>query len=105
MTLKSAIELGMLEILMGAGGKMLSPSEVAAQLPSSTTNPDAPAMVDRMLHLLASHNVVSCELDEGTDARRYGPAAVCKWLTPNEDGVSVAGLLLLTHDKVTMESW
>jgi flavonol 3-O-methyltransferase/caffeic acid 3-O-methyltransferase len=65
MTLKSAIELGMLEILMGAGGKMLSPSEVAAQLPSSTTNPDAPAMVDRMLHLLASHNVVSCLVRAG----------------------------------------
>jgi hypothetical protein len=107
MTLKNAIELGMLEILVGAGGKMLSPSEVAAQLPS-TANPEAPAMVDRMLRLLASNNVVSCEVDEGKDgllARRYGPAPVCKWLTPNEDGVSMAGLLLMTHDKVTMESW
>ncbi|CAM0914069.1 unnamed protein product [Alopecurus aequalis] len=104
MTLKNAIELGMLEILMGAGGKMLSPSEVAAQLPSTPTNPDAPAMVDRMLHLLASYKVVSCEVDEGTHARRYGAAPVCKWFTPNQDGVSLAALLLLTNDKVPMES-
>ncbi|VAH40941.1 unnamed protein product [Triticum turgidum subsp. durum] len=104
LTLKNAIELGMLEILVGAGGKMLSPSEVAAQLPSPTTNPDAPAMVDRMLHLLASYKVVSCEVEEGTHARRYGPTAVCKWFTPNQDGISMAPLLLLTNDKVPMES-
>ncbi|VAI40001.1 unnamed protein product [Triticum turgidum subsp. durum] len=88
MTLKGAIELGMLEVLVSAGGEMLSPSEVIARLPSKAANPDAPAMVDRMLRLLASYNVVLCEVDEGEDglfARRYGPAPVCKWLTPNED--------------------
>jgi flavonol 3-O-methyltransferase/caffeic acid 3-O-methyltransferase len=108
MTLKNAIELGMLQILVGAGGKALSPSEVVARLPSTTANPDAPAMVDRMLRLLASFNVVSCEVEECMDgllSRRYGPAPVCKWLTPNEDGVSMAALLLMSHDKVTMESW
>ncbi|CAM0870809.1 unnamed protein product [Alopecurus aequalis] len=108
MTLKNAIELGLLEILMCAGEKMLSPSEVVARLPWTTINPDAPAMVDRMLHLLASHKVVSCEVEEGKDGlqgRRYGPAPVCKWLTPNEDGVSMAPFILLRNDKVTMESW
>ena len=105
MTLKNAIELGMLEILVGAGGEMLSPSEVVARLPSMTANPEAPAMVDRMLHLLASHEVVSCEVDQGTGGRQYGPAPVCKWLTPNENGVSMAPLLLFTHDKVYLESW
>ncbi|KAE8773618.1 Caffeic acid 3-O-methyltransferase [Hordeum vulgare] len=106
MTLKNAIELGMLEILMGAGGKMLSASEVAAQLPSTTTNPDAPAMVDRMLHLLASYKVVSCEVEEGTHSRRYGPAPVCKWFTSNKDGdgASLAAMLLLTNEKVLLES-
>ena len=77
---------------------------VAARLPTPTTNPDAPAMVDRMLHLLASYKVVSCEVDEGTHARRYGPTPVCKWFTPNQDGISMAPLLLLTNDKVPMES-
>ncbi|KAF7075728.1 hypothetical protein CFC21_080483 [Triticum aestivum] len=106
MTLKNAIELGMIEILVGAGGKMLSPSEVAAQLPS-TANAEAPAIVDRMLRLLASHNVVSCEVEEGKDgrlARRYGTAPVCKWLSPDEDGVSLAPMVLL-NDKVMLESW
>jgi flavonol 3-O-methyltransferase/caffeic acid 3-O-methyltransferase len=108
MTLKSAIELGLLETLVGAGGKPLSPSELATRLPSATSNPEAPAMVDRMLRLLASFNVVSCQVEEGTDgllARRYGPAPVCKWLTANEDGVSMAPLVLMRNDKVPMESW
>jgi flavonol 3-O-methyltransferase/caffeic acid 3-O-methyltransferase len=108
MTLKSVIELGMLEILVAAGGKMLLPCEVAARLPSpSSANPDAPAMVDRMLRLLASYNVVSCEVQQGKDgvlARRYGAAPVCKWLTPNKDGVSL-GPLVVMNDKVLMETW
>ncbi|KAK1607286.1 hypothetical protein QYE76_030959 [Lolium multiflorum] len=107
MTLKNAIELGMLETLVAAGRKALSPSEVVARLPSTTANPAAPAMVDRMLRLLASYNVVSCEVEEGKDgvlSRRYGPAPVCKWLTPNKDGVSMAAMVLM-NDKVIMESW
>ncbi|CAL4916387.1 unnamed protein product [Urochloa decumbens] len=107
MTLKNAIELGMLEALVGANGKALSASEVAARLPCKD-NPDAPAMVDRMLRLLASYDVVSCEVEEGKDgllARRYGPAPVCKWLTPNEDGVSMAAMLLMLQDKVLMDCW
>ena len=39
MTLKNAIELGILETLVAAGGKALSPSEVVARLPSTTANP------------------------------------------------------------------
>uniref|UniRef100_A0ACD5WDY6 Uncharacterized protein n=1 Tax=Avena sativa TaxID=4498 RepID=A0ACD5WDY6_AVESA len=64
-------------------------------------------MVDRMLRLLASFDVVSCEVEEGMGgvlARRYGPAPVCKWLTPNKDGVSIAPLVLM-NDKVVLESW
>ncbi|KQK14236.1 tricetin 3',4',5'-O-trimethyltransferase [Brachypodium distachyon] len=106
MTLKNAIELGMLEILVAAG-KTLSPSQVAERL-QAKPGPDAPAMLDRMLRLLASYNVVSCEVEEGQEgllARRYGPAPVCKWLTPNDDGVSMDPLALLIQDKVSMESW
>ncbi|VAI26992.1 unnamed protein product [Triticum turgidum subsp. durum] len=105
MTLKSAVELGMLEILVGAGGKMLSPWEVAVQLPSA--NPCAPAMLDRMLRLMASYNIVSCEVQQGKDGlitRRYGAAPVCKWLTPDKDGASLGPLILL-NDKILMETW
>ncbi|KAM0883551.1 hypothetical protein ACQ4PT_031566 [Festuca glaucescens] len=107
MTLKNTIELGLLEILVAAAGKSLTPTEVAAKFPCAA-NPEAPNMVDRMLRLLASYNVVSCLVEEGKDgrlSRRYGAAPVCKFLTPNEDGVSMAALALMNQDKVHMESW
>jgi flavonol 3-O-methyltransferase/caffeic acid 3-O-methyltransferase len=107
MTLKAAIELRLLETLVGAGGKALSPEEIAAKLPS-TKNPEAASMVDRMLRVLATHEVVSCVVDEGEDgslARRYGAAPVCKWLTPNEDGVSIAAWAVTAQDKIFMDTW
>ncbi|RRT53128.1 hypothetical protein B296_00048242 [Ensete ventricosum] len=107
MTLKAAIELDLLEILTKAGpGARLSPADVAAQLP--TKNPHAAVMVDRMLRLLAAYNVVSCAVEadaEGRPSRTYGAAPVCKYLTKNEDGVSMAALALMNQDKVLMESW
>ncbi|XP_028052000.1 classical arabinogalactan protein 5-like [Camellia sinensis] len=57
MVLKSAIELDLLEIMGKAGpGAYVSPSEVAAQLP--TKNPDAAVMLDRILRLLTSSSVL-----------------------------------------------
>ncbi|CAL9063276.1 unnamed protein product [Musa banksii] len=107
MTLKAAIELQLLEIIVGAGpGARLSPADVAAQLP--TTNPQAAAMVDRILRLLAAYGIVSCAVEAGPDGRpcrMYGAAPVCKYLTRNEDGVSFAALSLMNQDKVLMESW
>ncbi|KAI5009846.1 hypothetical protein ZWY2020_011983 [Hordeum vulgare] len=116
MTLRTCIELGLLETLAAAGGKALTPEEVAAakQLPSNNskattkTNPEAAAMVDRMLRVLAAYKVVSCvvdECDDGSLSRRYGAEPVCKWLTANEDGVSMAPFCLLAQDKLFMEAW
>jgi hypothetical protein len=112
MTLKNAIELGLLDVLEAArksgDAAPLNPEEVVARLPVAPRNPDAAVMVDRMLRLLASYDVVKCEMVEGEDgklARRYAAAPVCKWLTPNEDGVSMAALALMNQDKVLMESW
>lgn len=107
MVLKSAIELDLLEIIAKAGpGAHLSPTEVASQLP--TTNPDAPVMLDRILRLLASYSVLICSLrtlPDGKVERLYGLAPVCKFLTKNEDGVSISDLSLMNQDKVLMESW
>ncbi|XP_078173140.1 flavone O-methyltransferase 1-like [Carex rostrata] len=112
MTLKAAIELDVLEILVkGCGGPygkpIMTPIDVAAHL--KTENPQAAVMLDRMLRLLASYNVVACSVEEEDDGnkvtRKYGPAPVCKWLTKNEDGVSMAALVLMNQDKVLMESW
>ncbi|OAY83742.1 tricetin 3',4',5'-O-trimethyltransferase [Ananas comosus] len=110
MTLKAALELDLLGIVSRAGterARFVSAAEVAAQLPGCK-NPGAADMVDRMLRLLASYNVVACAVRPGPDGRldrRYGPGPVCKWLTPNDDGVSMAPLALMNQDKVLMESW
>ncbi|KAF8379827.1 hypothetical protein HHK36_029276 [Tetracentron sinense] len=107
MVLKAAIELDLLEIIAKAGpGAYISPAEIASQLPSK--NPDAPVMLDRILRLLASYSVLTCSLRtlEGELVQRlYGLAPVCKFLIKNEDGVSMAPLVLMNQDKILMESW
>ncbi|RWW83155.1 hypothetical protein BHE74_00008334 [Ensete ventricosum] len=107
LTLKVAIELELLETIVKAGpGAMLSPADIAAGLP--TANPQATDMVDRILRLLAANGILGWSLEAGgVDGRptcKYGAAPVCKYLTRNEDGVSMAALTLLVHDKITMES-
>lgn len=107
MVLKSALELDLLEIIAKAGpGAFVSTSEIAAKI--TKRNPKAPVMLDRILRLLASYDVVKCSLRDSPDGgveRLYGLAPVCKYLTRNEDGVSVAPLLLMNQDKVPMQSW
>ncbi|TYJ22453.1 hypothetical protein E1A91_A08G126500v1 [Gossypium mustelinum] len=107
MVLKSAIELDLLEIMAKAGpGAFLSPKELASQLP--TNNPDAPVMLDRILRLLATYSILTCSLrtlPDGKVERLYGLGPVCKFLTKNEDGVTLSALSLMNQDKVLMESW
>ncbi|RZS00940.1 hypothetical protein BHM03_00030722 [Ensete ventricosum] len=108
MALKAATELQILETIVKAGpAAELSPADIAAQLP--TENPGkAAVMVDRILRLLSAFRVVSCTVKDGDDgrpSRKYAAAPVCKYLTKNEDGVSVAALNLLNQDKVLMECW
>ncbi|XP_042495637.1 caffeic acid 3-O-methyltransferase-like [Macadamia integrifolia] len=110
MVLRSAIELDLFEIIGKAGaGAHLSPSEIAAHLP--TNNADAPVMLDRILRLLASHSILTCSqhtLDDGSSSpspqRLYGLAPVSKFLINNKDGVSFTPLVLLDQDKVFVES-
>ncbi|RWR86531.1 caffeic acid 3-O-methyltransferase 1 [Cinnamomum micranthum f. kanehirae] len=107
MTLKAAIDLDLLEIMARAGpGAHLSTAQIASQLP--THNPDATTMLDRMLRVLASHSILTCSFvtrEDGSTERLYGLAPVCKFLTRNGDGVSIAPLVVLIHDKVFMETW
>nr|NP_001295701.1 caffeic acid 3-O-methyltransferase [Jatropha curcas]ACT87981.1 caffeic acid O-methyltransferase [Jatropha curcas] len=107
MVLKSAIELDLLEIIGKAGpGAFLSPYDIASQLP--TKDPDAPVVLDRILRLLASYSILTYSLrtlPDGKVEKLYGLAPVCKFLTKNEDGVSIAPLCLMNQDKVLMESW
>ncbi|XP_064939644.1 flavone O-methyltransferase 1-like isoform X1 [Musa acuminata AAA Group] len=107
-TLKAAIELRLLDIIVEAGPEAsLSPVEIAARLP--TKNPQAATTVDRILRLLAANRVVSCStVHTGTDghpSRRYGAAPICKYLTKNEGGVSLADMALVHQDKVFVDAW
>ncbi|RWR82936.1 caffeic acid 3-O-methyltransferase-like protein isoform X1 [Cinnamomum micranthum f. kanehirae] len=107
MVLKSALELNLIDAISAAGnGAYLLPSEIATHLP--TRNPDAPVLLDRMLRLLASYDVLRCHLRTGENGevqRLYGVGPICEFLRKNQDGGSVGPLLLLHHDKVFMESW
>ncbi|KAL1218688.1 Flavone 3'-O-methyltransferase 1 [Cardamine amara subsp. amara] len=107
MALKSALELDLLEI-MAKNSSPMSPSEIASHL--STKNVKAPVMLDRILRLLAAYSVLTCSVrilpgsGDGVE-RIYGLAPVCKYLTKNEDGVSLADICLMAQDKVSMECW
>ncbi|KAJ8432325.1 hypothetical protein Cgig2_032332 [Carnegiea gigantea] len=107
MVLRAVIELDVFEIMKRAGpGAHLSADEIAAQLP--TKNPDAGAILDRMLRVLAGYEVLSCSnrsLPNGLVERLYGLAPVSQFFTKSEDGASLAALSLLSHDKVFMETW
>ncbi|KAJ1686268.1 hypothetical protein LUZ63_017658 [Rhynchospora breviuscula] len=103
LTLKAVLELGVLEIIKkGASAStqpvMMTADDITAQLP--TKNPQAAFMLDRMLALLASFNIVSCTIDEKEKVvRKYGPAPFFKWLTKDEDGATAANLVLLAMEQ------
>ncbi|XP_059457019.1 caffeic acid 3-O-methyltransferase-like [Corylus avellana] len=102
MAMHAAIELGVFDILANAGpGAKLSAAEIAAQMPSK--NPDAPAMLDRICGLLVHHCVLGCSVH--TFHRSYCLGPVSKHFVRNQDGVSLAPLMALIHDKVYLDSW
>ncbi|GAY58150.1 hypothetical protein CUMW_184890 [Citrus unshiu] len=91
MTMKTAIQLGVLEIMLPKNNK------------------ETPIILDRMLRLLASYSFLTCNLatniKDGSAQRLYGLASVSRYFFPNEDGVSLAPTLLIIQDKVNMDSW
>ncbi|XP_071904379.1 caffeic acid 3-O-methyltransferase-like isoform X2 [Coffea arabica] len=114
MVLLAAIRLDVFEIIARAGpGAQLSPSEIAANV--SSENPNATAMLDRMLRLLASYSVLTCSVatdvdgdhDIQTPTRVYGLAPVAKFFVQNKTkgGGSLGSVLGLLQDKVFIDSW
>ncbi|XP_073157984.1 caffeic acid 3-O-methyltransferase 1-like [Henckelia pumila] len=105
--LKAAIELDLLELIKKRGpDAFVSAAELAAQIPA--TNPEARGMLDRILSLLASYSLLKCRqqtLPDGGVERMYSLAPVSRFLTKNEDGVSMAPALIMTQDKVLMDIW
>ncbi|KAM1819283.1 hypothetical protein ACFX15_000900 [Malus domestica] len=111
MSMQSAIELGIFDIIAKAGpGAKLSSSEIAAHIGSGTRNSEAPMMLDRILRLLASHSILSCSAvaneEDGSDSQRlYSLGPVSNYFVTNEDGVSLGPLMALIQDKVFLDSW
>ncbi|EEF47071.1 anthranilate N-methyltransferase [Ricinus communis] len=103
MSLHAAIELGVFEIIAKAGPESkLSASEITAEIPD-VQNPDAAITLDRVLRLLASHNVLGCSLN-GLE-RLYSLNPVSKYFVPNQDGISLGPFMALIQDKVFLDSW
>ena len=109
MSLQSVTELGVFDAIQSAGtGAKLSAREIASLV--SCKNPEAPATLDRILALLASHSILRCTVvpDEqrlGSFVRLYSMAPVAKYFARDSDGVSIAPLMALIQDKVFLESW
>ncbi|KAK8946647.1 Tricetin 3',4',5'-O-trimethyltransferase [Platanthera zijinensis] len=107
MSLRAALELGLLRIISDAPGP-LSSDELAARLGLLSTNPHAAAVIERILRLLASYSILSHSSSPDREGRiipRYGPTLVCKYFSPDKDGASLDALALLLQDKIITESW
>lgn len=95
MVMQTASDLCVFEIIAKAGhGAKLSALEISSHFPSCK-NPDAPAMLDRLLRLLASHRVLENSVEGGE--RVYGLAPVAKYFVPDEDGVSLGPFMDLIN--------
>ncbi|KAB2627614.1 caffeic acid 3-O-methyltransferase 1-like [Pyrus ussuriensis x Pyrus communis] len=111
MSMQSAIELGVFDIIAKAGpGAKLSSSEIVAHIGSGTRNSEAPMMLDRILRLLASHSILICSFvaneEDGSDSQRlYSLGPVSNYFVTNEDGVSLGPLMAFIQDKILLDNW
>ncbi|XP_021762873.1 caffeic acid 3-O-methyltransferase 1-like [Chenopodium quinoa] len=90
---KAVKDLKVFEVIKKSGPNApLTAAEIVAKLP--TENPGAAAAaLGRMLDLLVGQSVLTATfvtLPDGTGQRCYGLAPACKFLTPDEDGISLA---------------
>ncbi|OAE21660.1 hypothetical protein AXG93_4170s1010 [Marchantia polymorpha subsp. ruderalis] len=108
-TLKAAINLGVPKILVDAGpGAELTAEEIATSIAKVSNCCADPKNLDRILRILASHNVVTENVSKDANdsaQRSYGPTSTLKYFTDNEDGVSLAPLLLVTSEPVLLASY
>ncbi|KAK1431451.1 hypothetical protein QVD17_07910 [Tagetes erecta] len=106
MVLVNTIKLKVLETIVEAGpDARLSSHDIASRL--STSNLDAPDMLDRMLRLLATNSIVTCteRIQGSRRVRLYGLTPVAKYFIPNEDEASLGPFMQLVQDKVFIDNW
>ncbi|KAJ1414769.1 Winged helix-like DNA-binding domain superfamily [Sesbania bispinosa] len=110
MALRSAIDLGVFDILAKAGeGAKLSAKDIALQI--GTKNPEAPIMLDRLLRMLASHSLLHCSVPQDPQSlatlpqRFYSLSHGSKYFVTDADGVSLGPTMALVVDRVFYQSW
>ncbi|KAI5062990.1 hypothetical protein GOP47_0021537 [Adiantum capillus-veneris] len=112
MALKAAINLNVMDILskQAPPHTHLSAAQIIAHLhifPSS--RPRASACLDRILRVLACHGVLSSSSLQPSHSTQpvptYALNDVSKFFVKNEDGASLAPMMLMNQDKVFMETW
>jgi hypothetical protein len=105
LALKTVVDLGVLDVLSMADPDVgLTAAEIAERIP--TRNPEAPGMLERILRLLMNEGVVYCSSDLFDEApMKYRLGRVGKYFVRAENGVSLAPLMTLAHDKVYLETW
>lgn len=103
MTLQSASELGVFDVLQNAGeAAKLSAKDIASKL--SCTNPQASSMLDRVLALLSSYNILNCSVIPHHQ-RLYSITPVARFFARNSDGVSLGPLMALIQDNIFLHTW
>ncbi|KAF5727343.1 eugenol O-methyltransferase family protein [Tripterygium wilfordii] len=101
MTMQAAVDLGVLDIIAKATPKQLSASDIIERLPAK--NQEAESMLDRILRLLASHNVISCYLRNSE--RVYSLSRISRFFVRDEDVISLGASMSLNNDNVFFQSW
>ncbi|KNA12541.1 hypothetical protein SOVF_124930 [Spinacia oleracea] len=115
MALKTAMDLGLLEIMDKAGPSThLSPSDIAARVdPNTNDHTRMVQMVDRILRLLSSHSVVYCSVvedehnqNDGQVQRLYTLAPLSRYfLQSKDDQGSLAPMFSTINDKFMTNVW
>ncbi|KAJ0235856.1 O-methyltransferase family protein [Hirschfeldia incana] len=109
MVLKTAIDLGLFDILSESGpSSPLSASQIMSLLSTQTDQHSDSTLLSRILRCLASYSILTCSIstDQGEPREVYGLAPVAKYFTKNRDGGgSLAPLVNLFQDKVVTDIW
>jgi caffeic acid 3-O-methyltransferase len=108
LALRSAIDLGIFDILAKAGeGAELSAQDIAVKI--GTNNPEAPTMLNRLLRLLASHSILNSSVPQHDHPQNlqifYSLSNRSKYFVTDADGISFGPTLALLLDNVFYQSW
>ncbi|KAJ6819628.1 caffeic acid 3-O-methyltransferase-like [Iris pallida] len=107
MSVKVAAELDVFEIIAKAGpGAYLSARDISERLPFRH-GPETPASLDRLLRMLACHDVLTCRVETGKSdgkvERKYGAAPVVKFLAKDQNGDSMVPFFNMTTSKAFVD--